>query len=185
MIAAEITRTQQQAKEDAETITNWYKLRRQQALLEIENLEIAYNERMAEHSAEWSLKLHQLYDEPFIEEGGIYCLKGDVSKGLRGGYRTIPLMPKLTRSTNLRSLPEYAPLWKLPDKDNDDDFTFPRLERGQSILRLCNSDDCVSVSKNLIAEGFSGRPSSDEDEDEDEDEDDIGNGTWKDIGDLV
>jgi hypothetical protein len=103
-IAYEIESALIQARDDAESITNWYQLRRQQALLELDRLETVYNERMADHSAQWSQRLYKLFTEPEMLEAGV-------------ASQIILPMPKLVRQTNLRSLPEYASLWDKSETD--------------------------------------------------------------------
>jgi hypothetical protein len=77
-LESEIALAEQHCRDDATSITNWYQLRRNQALMELERLENAYNERMAEHSVEWSQRLSDLYSQ----------------------RDAVPPIPKLTRQTN-------------------------------------------------------------------------------------
>ena len=57
----QIAVTEKHAQEDAESIRSWYLLRRNQLLMELENVEKAYNARMVQHSVEWSMRLNNLH----------------------------------------------------------------------------------------------------------------------------
>jgi len=63
MLDNEIARAEQHAREDAASITRWYQLRRNQAMMELGRLENAYNQRMADHTVEWAQRLSDLYLE--------------------------------------------------------------------------------------------------------------------------
>jgi hypothetical protein len=128
-IAYEIESALIQARDDAESITNWYQLRRQQALLELDRLETVYNERMADHSAQWSQRLYQLFTEPEMLEAGV-------------ASQIILPMPKLVRQTNLRSLPEYACLWENLGAESENLFVdFVNIDIDNSIEIAIVSDD--------------------------------------------
>ena len=109
------------AKQDAETIENWYLIRKQQALLELERLETVYNERMEDHYSEWSQKIHDLCcahkkTGGCLDKNSLCCGGGDCEK------KVLPI-PKLTRKTNMRYLNEYSPLWSLCKNNGCDDNT--------------------------------------------------------------
>lgn len=139
----EIALAKEHARIDAISITNWYQVRRQQALLELEKLETAYNERMAENVAELSIRLYQLNAEQELMETG-------------DARHIVQHIPKLRRKTNLCSLPEYGCLWNFPSAsksvENFDSeaidqemlqtnfHSVPRLKRPQNVQYMSAED---------------------------------------------
>jgi hypothetical protein len=145
-VANEIAHAEQECRSDAASITNWYQLRRNQALMELERLETAYNERMAEHSVEWSQRLSDLYSER-----DMYRCQGPNSDELRSlefpRYPTapcgspdifaVPPIPKLTRQSNWHIMPQEE-IDAIEQEMLDD--SFPPLVRQQNVQYLSPGD---------------------------------------------
>lgn len=89
-----LVQAQAQSKADADSINNWYHIRRQQALMELERLETTYNERMAEHSVEWAQKLSALMEPEMLEPTQPAC---EYTENI------LPI-PKLVRQQNVQYL---------------------------------------------------------------------------------
>ena len=141
------------AKQDAEAIKNWYLIRRQQALLELERLETVYNERMADHYSEWSQKIHDLCCSQH-ENNKTGCCLDNNSLCCGGGYceKKVLLIPKLTRKTNMRYLNEYSPLWSIC-KDNGCENVYD-CGNGYNVLRVdekCYTRNvCIGTDENDV-----------------------------------
>lgn len=95
-ISPQIENIQSLAYQDAKAIENWYLVRRNQVLMELDRLETIYKERMEEHYAEWSQKLYTLYAEEHMS------IENDETT-----IRAVPPIPKLTRKTNMRLCGNY------------------------------------------------------------------------------
>jgi hypothetical protein len=140
-LESEIALAEQHCRSDAASITNWYQLRRNQALMELERLENAYNERMAEHSVEWSQRLSDLYSQ---RDG--YSTQDPNSDELRSlefpRYPTaahpdifaVPPIPRLTRQTNQDRHNMY------PDAQEMLDDSFLPLQHQQNVRYLSPLD---------------------------------------------
>ena len=136
-VANEIALEEHNCRDDATSITNWYQLRRNQALMELERLENAYNERMAEHSVEWSQRLSDLYSQR-----DMYSTQDPNSDELRSlefpryptaslpDIFTVPPIPRLTRQTNWHNMPTQEML----------DDSFLPLQRQQNVRYLSPLD---------------------------------------------
>lgn len=109
-IAREFALAQQQSRDEAASINNWYQLRRNQSMMELERLENAYNERMAEHSVEWAQRLSNF----MIEQGdGGAAIEPEMvqeeAEQERGNTYTTAVealpIPRLERQTNVQYVP--------------------------------------------------------------------------------
>lgn len=130
-ITKEIARIEDQFNAKANSITAWYHVKQEQYMMQMRNLETAYNERMAEHASELEQTLYYLRSEQKMLETGSQV---DV----------VPPRVTLSRQTNLRLVDDNcAQLWNISAQEaNDieeemlDDLPVPPLERTVNVQYL-------------------------------------------------
>jgi hypothetical protein len=136
-LANEIAFAEHQSRAELASITNWYQLRRNQAMMELERLENAYNERMAEHSVEWAQRLSVLFQEQDREESVNHIVTETMQT-------TFELCSTTSVSMEVDHIPSVEQNLCVDDMSHDaieqemlDDSIFPpipRLERQQNVL---------------------------------------------------
>jgi hypothetical protein len=181
-LANEITLAQQQSRDEVASIANWYQLRRNQAMMELERLENAYNERMAEHSVEWAQRLSVLFQE--LEES-VNPLVTEARQ------TTFELCSTTSVSMEVDHIPSDLAQDAIEQEMLDDSIfpPIPRLERQQNVLyRPPEERDAIydfdymtlpvapidlEAGLNIVEQREVAIVSDDEDEDEDEDAMDV------------
>ena len=144
-LSNQIAFAQDQAKAEADSINNWYELRRNQALMELERLETAYNERMAEHSVEWAQKLSTLMEQEMLEPAQPVC----------GYTENILPIPKLVRQENILPIPKLVRqqnVQYLPSSDRNfmDDLEY--LNNIKSVATATEDADIPDFTNTQIEE---------------------------------
>jgi len=188
-LANEITLAQQQSRDEAVSIANWYQLRRNQAMMELERLENAYNERMAEHSVEWAHRLSDLFQEQEREES--------VNHVDTETMQTTSELCSTSGNVDIDHIPSDLAQDAIEQEMLDDSIfpPIPRLERQQNVLYLppeerdaiydfdymtlpiapidVYADADLEAGLNIVEQREVAIVSDDEDEDEDEDAMDV------------
>lgn len=105
----ELAFAQQQSRAEVASINNWYQLRRNQAMMEFQRLENAYNERMAEHSVVWAQRLSNcmIEQEMLQVEDDAIELEQERGNTYTTAVEALPI-PRLERQTNVQYLPEHV-----------------------------------------------------------------------------